>query len=65
IIPLSRGKQIIVYSNGTPQFLPVTTGIRDSVYVQVISGVHIGDTVLICGLMSVKPDSQIELSKVQ
>lgn len=65
VIPLSHGKQVIVYKNGTPEFLPVTTGIRDSVYVQVMSGVNIGDTVLISGLMSVKPDSQIQLSKVQ
>lgn len=65
IIPLSRGKQIIVYKSGAPQFLPVTTGIRDSVYVQVLSGVNLGDTVLISGLMSVKPNSQIQLSKIQ
>lgn len=65
IIPLSHGKQVIVYKNGTPGFLSVTTGIRDSVYVQVISGVNIGDTVLMSGLMSVKPDSDIQLSKIQ
>lgn len=65
VIPLSHGKQVIVYRNGHPEFLPVTTGIRDSVYVQVMNGVNIGDTVLVSGLMSVKPDSQIELSKIQ
>lgn len=65
IIPLSHGKQVIVYKNGVPEFLSVTTGIRDSVYVQVMSGVNIGDTVLMSGLMSVKPDSEIQLSKIQ
>lgn len=65
IIPLSRGKQIIIYKNGAPEFLEVTTGIRDSVYVQVLNGVNLGDTVLISGLMSVKPDSEIQLSKIQ
>lgn len=65
VIPLSRGKQVIVYRNGGPHFLPVTTGIRDSVYVQVIAGVNIGDTVLVSGLMAVKPNSQIQLSKIQ
>lgn len=65
VIPLSRGKQVIAYKDGQPRFLPVTTGIRDSVYVQVITGVNIGDTVLISGLMSVKPDSHIQLTKIQ
>lgn len=65
VIPLSRGKQVIVYKGGEGHFLPVTTGIRDSVYVQVLSGVNIGDTVLISGLMAVKPDSQIQLTKIQ
>ncbi|MFT3705373.1 MAG: efflux RND transporter periplasmic adaptor subunit [Agriterribacter sp.] len=65
IIPLSRGKQLIVYKNGKPKFLDVTTGIRDSAYVQVLSGINIGDTVLVSGLMAVKPNSQIQLGKVQ
>lgn len=65
IIPLSRGKQVILYRNGKPDFKEVTTGIRDSTYIQVVSGLSIGDTVLISGLMAVKPNSQIQLSKVQ
>jgi membrane fusion protein, multidrug efflux system len=64
IIPLSKGKQVIVVKNGTPSFLPVITGIRDSVYIQIISGINIGDTVLVSGLMAVKPNSQIQLSKI-
>ncbi|MFT4017639.1 MAG: efflux RND transporter periplasmic adaptor subunit [Agriterribacter sp.] len=65
VIPLSRGKQVIVYKGGAPSFVQVTTGIRDSAYVQVLTGVSLGDTVLISGLMAVKPNSQIELSKVK
>ncbi len=65
VIPLSRGKQVITYKSGKPQFLPITTGIRDSVYVQVMSGINAGDTVLMSGLMAIQPDSQIELGKIQ
>lgn len=65
IIPLSRGKQVIIYRNGKPDFKEVTTGIRDSTYIQVSSGLNAGDTVLISGLMAIKPNSQIQLSKVQ
>lgn len=65
VIPLSRGKQVIVYKGGAPSFMPVTTGIRDSAYVQVLSGISLGDTVLISGLMAVKPNSQVQLSNIK
>lgn len=64
IIPLSRGKEVIVYKNGTPQFISVTTGIRDSTYIQITKGINIGDTVLVSGLMAIKPNSQVKLSKI-
>lgn len=65
VIPLSRGKQVIVYKGGAPDFVSVTTGIRDSAYVQVLSGINLGDTVLISGLMAVKPNSQVQLSNIK
>jgi len=65
VIPLSRGKQVILYRDGKPEFQEVTTGIRDSSYIQVLSGLKAGDTVLISGLMAVKPNSQIQLTKIQ
>ena len=64
IIPLSRGKEVILYKGGAPQFVPVTTGIRDSSYIQITKGVNIGDTVLISGLMAIKPNSEVKLSKI-
>ncbi len=65
VIPLSRGKQVIVYRDGKPEFREVVTGIRDSSFVQVINGVKAGDTVLISGLMAVKPNSQVQLTNIQ
>lgn len=65
VIPLSQGKQVIVYKGGAPNFVSVTTGIRDSAYVQVLNGVSLGDTVLISGLMAVKPNSQVLLSNIK
>ncbi len=65
VIPLSHGKQVIVYRDGKPEFREVTTGIRDSSFVQVTSGLTAGDTVLISGLMAVKPNSQLQLTNIQ
>lgn len=65
VIPQARNKQVIVYKDGKPNFVVVTTGIRDSSYVQVLDGVKEGDTVLTTALLAVRPDSKIKLSKVQ
>jgi membrane fusion protein (multidrug efflux system) len=65
VIPQARNKSVIVYKGGKPQFEVVTTGIRDSSYVQVLDGVKEGDTVITTGLLAIRPESKIKLVKVQ
>lgn len=65
VIPQARNKRVIVYANGAPKFQEVTTGIRDSSFVQITDGLKLGDTVIITGLLSIRPESKIKLSKVQ
>jgi membrane fusion protein, multidrug efflux system len=65
IIPQARNKRVIVYSNATAKFQVVVTGIRDSSFVQVLDGLKAGDTVLTTGLMAIRPETKIKLSKVQ
>lgn len=65
IIPQARNKQVVVYKNGTANFENVITGIRDSAYVQIMEGVKAGDTVVTTALLSIQPDSKIQLTKVQ
>ena len=64
IIPQARGKQVVVFNNGKANFVDVTTGVRDSSMVQVTSGLNTGDTVVITGLLSVKPDAAISINKI-
>jgi membrane fusion protein (multidrug efflux system) len=64
VIPQARNKQVIVYSRDSVQFKVVETGIRDSVYVQIISGLQAGDTVIISGLMAIRPASTVRLDKI-
>lgn len=64
IIPQARGKKVIVYKNGIAQMTDVQTGIRDSASIEIISGLQEGDTILTTGLMSVKHDSPVKLTKV-
>ena len=65
IIPQARNKRVIVYQDGKANFQVVTTGIRDSSFVQILDGLKEGDTVLTTALLSVRPESKIKLIKVQ
>ncbi|MBO9205358.1 MULTISPECIES: efflux RND transporter periplasmic adaptor subunit [Niastella] len=65
VIPQARNKSVIVYKDGKPNFQVVSTGIRDSSYVQVLDGVKEGDTVITTGLLAIRPESKIKLVKVQ
>jgi len=64
IIPQARGKKVVVFNNGKANFVDVTTGVRDSSMVQVTSGLNTGDTIVITGLLSVKPDAAISINKI-
>lgn len=64
IIPQARGKKVYVLSGGKARAVDVTTGLRDSARVQVTSGLNKGDTIIITGLMSLKPDAPVRLRKL-
>jgi membrane fusion protein, multidrug efflux system len=64
IIPQARGKKVVVYRNGKASFADVETGVRDSSMVQILSGLNKGDTIVITGLLTVKPDAKITISKI-
>lgn len=64
IVPSARTKQLVVYRNGTPEFVSVTTGLRNADNVQITSGLQPGDTVITTGLLFIRKDSKVKLSKV-
>ncbi len=64
VVPQARGKKLILFKQGVAKFVDVTTGIRDSANVQILSGLSSGDTVVISGLMSIKPEAKILLNKI-
>lgn len=64
IIPQARDKKVVVFRGGQPDFKTVTTGIRDSTFVQILDGLNEGDTIVTTGLLAIRPDSKISLTKV-
>jgi membrane fusion protein (multidrug efflux system) len=64
IIPQARGKKVYILKGGVAKFVDVETGIRDSATVQITKGLNIGDTVLLTGLLSLRPEGKVVLSKL-
>ena len=64
IIPQARGKKVVLFEDSVAKFVDVTTGIRDSARVQVLTGLKPGDTVILTGLMSVKPEGKIQIGRI-
>lgn len=64
IIPQARNKQVIVLRKDSAQFVVVETGIRDSAYVQILNGLKVGDTVITSGLMTIRPNAKVKITKV-
>ena len=65
VLPQARGKKVVLFDNGTAKFVDVTTGVRDSARVEITSGLKPGDTVVITGLLSVRPGAKIKANKMQ
>jgi membrane fusion protein, multidrug efflux system len=64
VLPQARGKKVILYKSGTAIFADITTGIRDSARVQILDGLKSGDTVVVTGLLSVRPEGKIQIGKI-
>jgi membrane fusion protein (multidrug efflux system) len=65
VIPQARNKEVIIYKNDSIQFRVVETGVRDSAYVHITSGLQAGDTVVISGLMAIRPTSKVKITSVK
>ena len=65
IIPSARSKQLILFRNGNPEFVNVTTGARGVETVEVTSGIQAGDTVVTTGLLFIRKDSKLKITKIQ
>lgn len=64
VIPGLRNKQVIIVNGDSVRFTVVETGIRDSSYIQILSGLKAGDTVVTTGLMAIRPNSKLKVTKV-
>lgn len=65
LIPVARGKQLIVSRGGKAEFVPVQTGLRNASLVEITSGIKAGDTIVTTGLMQMRPGDNIKVLKTE
>ena len=65
IIPNDLNNQLIVIKNGKSNFVNVNTGIRLANNVEITKGVNAGDTVIVTGVLFVRPNSAVKIRSVK
>lgn len=65
IIPDALSSQVVLVKNGKAVFQNVETGIRSSDIVEITSGLQIGDTIVVSGVMFVRPKGEVKIKKIR
>lgn len=65
IIPDAKSNQLVVIEQGKAVFKNVETGNRMDEMVEIKSGINIGDSVVIYGVLFVKPDAVVKIRKTK
>lgn len=64
IIPLGRKKQLYLYQGGKAMVQEVTTGVRDSTDIQILTGIKAGDTVITSAVLFLRPGLDVTIAKI-
>ena len=62
--PQGRTKLVYIYRNGKSMPSEITTGVRDSSNIQVLTGINAGDTVITTGLLFLRPGGEVKINKI-
>ena len=64
IIPELKGKKVFVVKNGIAVSAPVVTGFRDDKKIEISEGLSVGDTIVVTGIMSLRPNDKVSVKQV-
>ena len=65
LVPTLAGQKVWVYQNGEAVSREVTTGVRDERYIQVLSGLSVGDQVIRTGILQMRENLKVRLEGEQ
>jgi membrane fusion protein (multidrug efflux system) len=61
LVPVLKGQIVFVSKDGLAQSIPVKTGVRTDVSIQITDGISEGDTIITTGIMSLKPKMPVKV----
>lgn len=64
IIPDALSNQLVLVKNGKAVFQNVETGLRNKDVVEITNGVTAGDTIVVSGVLFVRPKADVKIKKV-
>ncbi len=64
IVPDVQGDKVFVYRNGKAVPQLVTQSIRTENEVQIINGLSVGDTIIVSGIIQLKPNAPVKLNTI-
>jgi membrane fusion protein, multidrug efflux system len=64
VLPQGRKKLTYVYQGGKAVQTEITTGVRDSTNIQVLTGIGAGDTIITTGLLFLRPGLDVKISSI-
>ena len=65
IIPESRDKKAVIVKGGKAVFTSIQTGVRKADFVEVTSGINVGDSVVVSGVLFARPDAPVKVRAVK
>jgi len=65
IVPILKGKNVFVYSNGKARAQKIETGIRTDTRVEVLNGINEGDTIITSGMMQIRDTMNVKISELK
>lgn len=65
IIPDAVSDKVITVRNGKGTFTNIRTGARTRGYVEIVEGLSEGDTVIVTGVLFVRPDSPVKIRSIK
>ncbi len=65
IIPDANKNQLVVVRNNKAVFVEVETGMRTSTYIEITKGISQGDTIIVSGMLFVRPNQAVTIKQVK
>jgi membrane fusion protein (multidrug efflux system) len=65
IIPDALSNQVVVVHKNKAIYTSVETGIRNASQVELVKGINIGDSIVVSGMLSMRPNTMVNVKKVK